>query len=140
MRRSKRLLKRRKCLPQSESDKTPKTAHKCANNLRVIGGERSGVDDADEDEGCGEDEENGTDVVELFEGLLCGETSGVFGREIEEVEAEEAEEDGNCGGVEEPAPLEEELDDCLATGEGRITASECCAANRPATGPTTTAK
>jgi hypothetical protein len=140
MRRSKRLLERRKRLPQRESNKTTKATHKRADNFGVVRGERGGVDDADEDEGCREDEEDGTDVVELFEGLLCGETPGVFRRVVEEVEAEEAEEDGNCGGVEEPAPLEEELDGFLETGEDRITASECCAANLPATGPTTTAK
>lgn len=64
----------------------------------------------------------------------------MFWREVVEVEAEEAEEDGNCRRVEKPSPLENSLGNFFMEGKFGFTDSPFCAANLPATGPTTTAK
>lgn len=74
MGRRKRLLQRGKCLPEGEDNKACEAADEGADDLWIAGREGSGVDDADEDEDSRKDEEQGTDIVELSEGFLRGET------------------------------------------------------------------
>lgn len=63
MRRCERLLERSEGLPAAEDEKTCEAADERADDFRIAGWEGRGVDDADEDEGRGEDEEEGADVV-----------------------------------------------------------------------------
>ena len=72
MRGRERLFERSEGLPADERYKHGKAANQRSNDLGIVGWERRGVYDADQDERCGEDEEKSTGVVELLQGLLEG--------------------------------------------------------------------
>lgn len=80
--RRKRLLEWRERLPQREGNEASEAADKRADDFGIVRGQCCSVDDADKDEGRSENKEDGADIVEFLEGLLRGEASRVFGREV----------------------------------------------------------
>lgn len=64
------LLQWGECLPATKSDEKNEAADECADDLGVVRWKRGSVDDADEDERNGDNEEEGSHVVELLECLL----------------------------------------------------------------------